>query len=119
MSLTDTDPPEPSPAEVPHGLAVSDCRDRLEAEHRVVRRHFWRRLLPGVGVTSYLAVSTAVGVGGPVLWFTVGFGLLTAREAVRFRSNLVRLRALEAELAALTAGDRGEGDAGEATPRVG
>lgn len=43
---------EREPPDSPHVLAVSECEDRLEVQARVVRRHFWRRLLPGVGVMS-------------------------------------------------------------------
>jgi len=91
---------EDAPA-IPHALVVSECQDRLEVQGRIVRRHFWRRLLPGVGVTSYMLVSVAVGPSAPALIVTGLFGLFTAREVVKFRSNLTTLRGREAELATL------------------
>lgn len=84
-----------------HELAVTECQDRLEVAGRVVRRHFWRRLLPALGVTSYMAVSAAVGLGTPAAIMAGVFGLFAGREAVRFRKNLTRLRDLEGELASL------------------
>lgn len=102
MSEPRQHPPQPDEQDVPHALVVSECQDRLEVESRIVRRHFWRRLLPGVGITSYAAVSIALGAGTPVVILMAMFGLFTAREAVVFRENLARLRDTELELAALT-----------------
>ncbi len=101
----------------PHVLAVTECEDRMEVQGRVVRRHFWRRLLPGVGVTSYMAASVATGLGTPALVVTAVFAAFTAREALTFRTNLSRLRALEAELASLKAG--GSASVGRTPPGSG
>lgn len=62
----------------------------------MVRRHFWRRLLPCIGVTTYMGIiAFSADLGAPALAAAAAFGLLTAREALRFRENLDRLRALE------------------------
>lgn len=118
-SLAASIPPasEREPPDSPHVLAVSECEDRLEVQTRVVRRHFWRRLLPGVGVMSYMGVSTALGLGTPFLVMTVVFGLFTAREALTFRKNLAGLRALESELALLTGRAPGFGQTSRERPQ--
>lgn len=98
------DVPDADDERAPHGWAVAECQDRLEVESRLIRRHFWRRLLPSIGVTSYAAVSVVTGAGAPVAIVTAMFGLVTGREALVFRKNLARLRAVELELASLKEG---------------
>lgn len=100
--MSDHDRTQSEGQEPPHAWAVAECQDRLEVESRIVRRHFWRRLLPGVGITSYAAASIVLGAGTPVLVLMAMFGLLTAREAVVFRKNLARLREVEHELLSLS-----------------
>ena len=95
-----------SPHEVPHAFAVSDCRDRMVAQAAVVRRRFWRRLLPGVGITAAMVSSVIAGVGSSAAVVAIGFGVLTLREGLTFRRNLARLRELEDELQELR--DMGE-----------
>lgn len=107
-------PPTPSqstPFESPRSFAVAECEDRLALQGVVVRRHFWRRVLPSVGVTSYMAVSVVMGLGTPALVATGVFVVLSLREAARFREKLVRLRGLEAELVSLRDAEA------ESTPR--
>lgn len=111
MSESSQNPPRPEEKDTPLGLALSDCQDRLDVQGRLVRRHFWRRLLPGIGITSYAAVTVALGAGTPVVMVMAISGLFTVREALVFRRNLSRLRDTEVELAELTSSSGGDSSA--------
>lgn len=99
-------PPSPPEAgsQEPHAFALSRCQDELDVMVRVVRRHFWRRLLPGLGITTYMVVYALVGVPSAAWMLAAGFGGFTAFEALKFRGNLKKLRALENELEELERG---------------